>query len=82
MSRLQMTPVLSLALSFSVLAQTQNAPLLISCIAANQNQIAFVYAGKIWTVYRAGGAKILHSIPNEANFPVYSLYFKEKLRNL
>ncbi|HEX8267032.1 MAG TPA: PDZ domain-containing protein [Pyrinomonadaceae bacterium] len=73
MSKLLATLVVSLVFSFSVFAQTQNAPLLIGRVAANQNQIAFVYAGKIWTVERAGGAaKILHDIPNEEGFPVFS----------
>lgn len=73
MSKLLATLVVSLVFSFSVFAQTQNAPLLIGRVAANQNKIAFVYAGKIWTVDRAGGAaKILHNIPNEEGFPVYS----------
>jgi tricorn protease len=71
---------LSLALAvlmlsaFSLFAQTSTgAPLLISRVAINQNQIAFTYAGKIWLVARDGGAaRRLTNTPNEETSPVFS----------
>lgn len=73
MLRLLALLVVSLIFSFSVFAQTPSSPLLIGRVAANQNKIAFVYAGKIWMVDRAGGAaKLLHNIANEEGFPVFS----------
>lgn len=54
-------------------AQTPDVPLIIGRVAVNQNQIAFVHAGKIWLVDRAGGtARRLTNTPNEETHPVFS----------
>lgn len=58
--------------TFSLRAQSQNAPLLIGRVAVNQTHIAFTYAGKIWLVERAGGAaRKLNDAGAETN-PVFS----------
>src|SRR5262245_12661721 len=62
-----------LSISMTVLAQQVDRPLLISRVSINQSHIAFIYAGKIWLVERAGGtAKRLTNTPNDETLPVFS----------
>jgi tricorn protease len=60
------------ASAVTALAQAP-APVLFSRLTVNQTQIAFSYAGDIWTVARAGGeARRLTTDAGEENFPVFS----------
>src|SRR5215213_3907124 len=57
----------------NISAQNANQPLLIGRVAHNQDQIAFIFAGKIWLVPRGGGAaRRLTKTENEETNPVFS----------
>jgi len=72
MSKILITFAFLILCPVSLLAQSQNAPLLIGRVAVNQTHVAFTYAGKIWLVARAGGvAKKLNDAGAETN-PVFS----------
>ena len=50
-----------------------NSPLLIGRVSANQTQIAFASAGKIWIVDKNGGAaQRLTNTPNDESDPMFS----------
>lgn len=50
-----------------------NSPLLIGRVSANQTQIAFASAGKIWIVNKNGGtARRLTNTPNDESDPIFS----------
>ncbi|HRH45162.1 MAG TPA: PDZ domain-containing protein, partial [Pyrinomonadaceae bacterium] len=54
-------------------AQQTNASLLIGRVSANQTQIAFASAGKIWIVDKNGGtARRLTNTPNDESDPIFS----------
>src|SRR6185436_19852765 len=62
-----------IALSMAVLAADSNAPLLLQKPTLSKTQIAFVYAGDLWTVPREGGdaRRLTTGIGVETN-PVFS----------
>ncbi|MBV9209040.1 MAG: PD40 domain-containing protein, partial [Acidobacteria bacterium] len=72
MRKLLLTSLLIALLAIISQAQS-NGPYIIYRLTVNQSQIAFAYAGDIWTVERAGGeARRLTTDAAEESFPVYS----------
>ena len=72
MRKLLLTSAFIILTAFISQAQT-SGPFIIFRLTVNQTQIAFGYAGDIWTVERAGGeARRLTTDPGEESFPVYS----------
>lgn len=69
-----MTSCAFLLLSLSVcLAQPQPGPMPLQSPAVSRTQIAFVYAGSVWLVERAGGdARRLTNAPGDENAPAFS----------
>ncbi len=58
---------------FASSIQSTNAPLLIGRVSANQTNIAFASAGKIWVADKNGGAaRRLTNTPNDESDPIFS----------
>lgn len=65
--------LISFTTAFASDSQQTNAPLLIGRVSANQTQIAFASAGKIWVVDKNGGtARRLTNTPNDESDPIFS----------